>query len=109
MRYSDRVQARWLSTLLSCVLLVSAAAAAPDGGAENSAPPAPASGPAGAQAPAALDPRAGSSSGALAPADLGALLREAQEHSPTIRAAAARLEAAGRVPSQAGGVPGPRG
>jgi outer membrane protein, heavy metal efflux system len=37
---------------------------------------------------------------APAPADLGALLREADEKSPVLRAASARLEASRRVPSQ---------
>jgi outer membrane protein TolC len=41
------------------------------------------------------------------PADLGALLREAQEKSPAILAAAARFEASGRAPSQAGALPDP--
>lgn len=41
------------------------------------------------------------------PADLGALLREADTNSPTIRAAAARLSAAQRVPSQASALPDP--
>lgn len=41
------------------------------------------------------------------PADLGALLEEALSASPAVRAAAARLEAARRVPSQAGTAPDP--
>jgi len=42
-----------------------------------------------------------------APADLGALLREADEKSPALRAASARLEAARRVPSQMRALPDP--
>jgi outer membrane protein TolC len=42
-----------------------------------------------------------------ASADLGALLREAGENSPALRAAAARLEAARRAPSQANTLPDP--
>ena len=44
---------------------------------------------------------------APAPADFGALLREAGANSPALRAAAARLEAAGRVPVQANTLPDP--
>ncbi len=42
-----------------------------------------------------------------APADLAALLREAEANSPTLRAAAARLEAARRIPSQVETPPDP--
>src|SRR5262245_59734681 len=42
-----------------------------------------------------------------APADLGALLAEAESASPAIRAAAARLESARRLPSQAHTLPDP--
>jgi outer membrane protein TolC len=45
--------------------------------------------------------------GAPAPADLGALLAEAEANSPLLRAAAARLEAARRVPSQRQAPPDP--
>lgn len=41
------------------------------------------------------------------PADLGDLLREAEDNSPALRAAAARLESARRVPSQAQTPPDP--
>lgn len=58
-------------------------------------------GPVDAEAPAA------EGSGASAPADLGALLREAMERNASIQAAAARLEAALRVPSQARTAPDP--
>ncbi len=44
---------------------------------------------------------------AVPPADLAALLREAQTASPLLRAAEARLEAARRLPSQAGAPPDP--
>jgi outer membrane protein TolC len=50
---------------------------------------------------------AGAAAEASPPADLGALLREAQEKSPAILAAAARFEASGRIPSQAGALPDP--
>src|SRR5207249_3323483 len=45
---------------------------------------------------------------AAAPADLQALLREAEANSPRIRAAEARLEAARHVPSQAQAPPDPQ-
>jgi len=44
---------------------------------------------------------------AEAPTDLGDLLREAGEKSPTLRAASARVEAARRVPSQMRALPDP--
>ncbi|MBI1949788.1 MAG: TolC family protein [Acidobacteria bacterium] len=44
---------------------------------------------------------------ALPPADLGDLLRQAEALSPAIRAAGARLEAARRMPDQAGAPPDP--
>lgn len=44
---------------------------------------------------------------AVAPADLGAFLREAEANSPLVQAAAARLEAARRVPSQRRALPDP--
>ena len=43
----------------------------------------------------------------IVPADLGALLSEAEANNPALRAAAARLEAASRVPSQVQTLPDP--
>ena len=55
----------------------------------------------------ALVPAAAVAAEVPEPADLGALLREAGENSPALRAAAARLEAARRVPVQANTLPDP--
>jgi cobalt-zinc-cadmium efflux system outer membrane protein len=52
-------------------------------------------------------PALAAAAGATPPADLGALLREADAGSPALRAAQARLEAARHVPSQAGARPDP--
>ena len=95
MRHSGKSKARWWVVLAGLAAAVSAAA------------------PVGAGSPARAD-EAAAQAGApltagavLPPADLAALLLEAQERSPVILAAAARLEAAGRIPSQAGALPDP--
>jgi cobalt-zinc-cadmium efflux system outer membrane protein len=56
---------------------------------------------------ALLPAAAVAAAGTPSPADLGALLREAGENSPALRAAAARLEAARRAPAQANTLPDP--
>jgi outer membrane protein TolC len=106
MRYTSKSKARWRVALAGLVAAVSAAAPVGAGSparADEAVTQAGAQ-PAAVSAPVAARESAGE---ALPPADLGALLREAQESSPAIRAAAARLEAAGRIPSQAGALPDP--
>ena len=103
MRHFGSSQIRLLAVLAGGVALMATMAAPAPADADAAATPAGAASSAGSAAGGAPEP-AGTE---LPPADLAALLREAQERSPAILAAAARLEAAGRVPSQAGALPDP--